>query len=334
MPTRSLIPLYADPPPPLLLAQEASAQGVADLAETARWRYRLRYLHEHRAQDEVIVIASFNVPPADAATVAADDAPPRADYRLSARLGFSDDGEHIVALHLSCEQGDPGPAGRWPQADYRSSDGTEVDLGNGVGEAAVRRYAFDPALPYEGWPNIGLSWSGLEVTGAQNACASLAVVRNRGLVDESAAAEFVYRTPTVAAAAAVAPLNRWPEALDIGALGDTPGTALDAAFATLFGGRRIGQPVRLGLSYGYSPLPVGETGTAPMTYLPVGLYPKLLLAEETAAQIAESLARWKEAIDPPTSAGEWSFSLALFSQVDTRESSPLLDLGRLVYRVP
>lgn len=334
MPTHSPVPLLAEPPPPLLLSQEARAQGAADLAETAQWRYRLRYLHEHRAQDEVIVMASFNVPPSeDAVATAPGDAPSRADYRLSARLDFSEDGENIVALRLSCEQGEPGPAGCWPYADYASSDGLLVDLGTGAGEGGVRCYVFEPALPYEGWPAIGLSWDGLNVAAAQNARAALAVVRNRGLVDEAAAVESVYRTPSVAATAAVAPHNRWPHAIDIGTLADSVDTALNAAFATLFGERWVGQPVTLGLSYGYSPLPGAEPDTAPMLYLPVGLHPKLPLEPATATLLAGLLASWKDAAQPPETAGEWAFSLALFSQVDTQAVQPLLDLGRLVYRL-
>ncbi|WP_313913378.1 hypothetical protein [Tahibacter sp.] len=104
MPIRPTVPpLLWEPAPPGIETQGASAQGAANLAETALWRYHLCYWHEHRAQDEVIVTVSFNGDPLSDTTVAPDGAPPRIDYQLTVQLDFSDDGESIEALRLTRE---------------------------------------------------------------------------------------------------------------------------------------------------------------------------------------------------------------------------------------
>jgi hypothetical protein len=330
MPTSSIVPLLVEPAMPSLEMQDATAQGAADLAETARWRYHLRYWHEHAAQDEVIVTAPFNIAPPsdDGTTTAPADAPPRFDLVLVAQLAYGEDGGHVEALRLTREQGEHGSAANWPCAGYRSPSGLVVDLGNGVGEGAVRMYAFDPPLLSEGWHRIGLAWGTLDVARAQNACVSLAVVRNRGL----GADDIVYRRAApVDALDVVTPFNCWPQDIDISDLGDTVDAALDAAFALLFDERRIGQRLTLGLAYGYALLPAVDPETALMTHVPVGEYPDARIAATTATQIAGQLAAWKDESKLPTTGAVWLFSLVQFSQIDAR--APLLELGRLVYRL-
>lgn len=319
MPTATALPQSPDTPPPMLEGQTATAQGAADLAETALWRYRVRYLHDRTAYDEAIVVVSFNVAPPSDDTLAAD-LPPRTDYRYGLQLVPGDDGENIEALRLTREQDAPGPGGRWPRADGRAPDGDIVDLGTGSGDGATRTYTFDPPLPVSYWASIGLAWDGLNVAGTQNARVSLASVRRTG--------DDVHRSPTVDAASPAAPLNRWTQRLDITDLGDTVTTALDAALTALFGDDRSDQHATLGVYYGYR---LGPADDAPMASLPVGLYPNLTLAATTAAQIGSEIAAWKAAIDPPAAGGEWTFSLALHSRFDA--SAPLLDLRSLVYRL-
>jgi hypothetical protein len=333
MPTRPTVPpLLQEPAPPVIETQGASAQGAAVLAETSLWRYHLRYWHEHRAQDEVIVTASFNRVPTSDAAVSSDDAPGCIDCRLTARLDFSDDGESIEALRLTREPDEAMPAGRWPWADYRASDGAIVDLGNGAGEGEERTYAFDPPAPYWSSQNIGLTWNGLDVAGLQNACASLVAVRNRGLGDQSPGVEtIVYRTANVQAPTVVMPRNHWPDDIDIGALGDTVDAALDAAFTTLFGKHRIGQRVAMKLSYCYSLLPDAGSDAEPMVCLPVALHTVQPITAQTSAQVAAELDAWKAATDPPATGSEWVISLAQFPQFDAAQ--PLLELDRLVYRL-
>jgi len=405
--SRIPLPLRAYPAMPALAEQGAVAQGAADLAETALWRYHLRYSHEHAAQDDVIVTASFNIAPpmsdvlatgrtdiaaslarydhaagalwsklayyddplaGDAATAAnaaasfadlvdavatdwagywaplaqatskagdvIDGVPARADYRFSAQLDYSSDGERIEALRLTRDQATPGPSGDWPNADYRSPAGLVVELGNGSGDAAVRTYVFDPPAPAAAWASIGLTWADLNVASVQNARASLAVVRNRDLNPDAATAEdFVYRSATVDAATIVTPLNSWPQGIDISSLGVTVEAAIDAAFTTLFGAQRIGQPVTMGLYYGYQLVPAATPDAALATYLPVGLYPNQAITATTATEIAAALDTWKRVNQPATTGGEWAFSLVLFSQVETRAQRPLLSLDRLVYRL-
>ena len=327
MPT--LLPLRAEPPPPVIESQGASAQGAADLVEAVRWRYHLRYLHPHAAQDEVMIVLSLNVATPDEAV--ADDAPPRDDFRLAARLVYSDDGEFVVALRLTREPDDALPAGRWPTADVRLPSEPPVDLGDGVGDGTERTYAFDPPVPGEGWAGVGLTWHGLGVASAQNARASLAVVRNRGLVDPATGGDAVLRTATVQAWGPVAPLNRWPDDIDISGLGDSVGAAL----AAVLGEFRSGQRVSIEAFYGYRVQPPAERPSSdpdalPLAYLPVGQYGDLAIDASTAARIAETLDEWRRAYDPPARGAQWRLSLVLYAQFVAPE--PLLDLRSLVYR--
>jgi hypothetical protein len=335
MPTRSTVPpLLWEPAPPAIETQSASAQGATDLAETALWRYHLRYWHEHQAQDEVVITVSFNSVPSSDVAVAADGAPGGVDCRLTVQLDFGDDGESIEALRLTREPDEAMPAGRWPCVDHRTSDGAISDLGNGVGEGGERTYAFDPPVPYGSSQRIGLTWDGLDVAGLQNARASLVAVRNRGLRDPDPGVEtLVYRTANVQAPTLVMPHNRWSDAIDISALGDTVQVALDAAFTTLFGKHRIGQRIAIKLSYGYSLPPDTGSDTATMAHLPVALSQTQPITAQTSAQVAEALSAWRAANDPPRARGEWVISLAQFAQIDTAAALPLLELDRLVYRL-
>lgn len=405
------LPLRSYPAMPTLDEQGAAAQPAdpLTLADTPLWRYTLRYSHEHAAQDEVIVTASFNIappaatfalatrpdvaaalarydhaaerlwqmlayyadpaggdattagnaaqslstlidevaglwtrywqPPAQAAQAqetAAAGVPARLDYAFSARLDYGDEGRTIVALTLTAAQDQPGPIGAWPDAVYRSPAGVEIPLGNGSGTGRVRRYAFpaDQSVPTAAWAGIALSWGSLNVARVQNARAALAVVRNRHLnAQADTALDFVYRSATVDAPNVVTPLNTWAEPIDISALGGDVATALNAAFTTLFGGDRIGQPVTLGLFYGYELVSAATPADALVTYLPVGLYPNQPISATTAADVAAALQRWKDDNHPATTGGEWAFSLILFSQVDTRAQRSLLTLERLIYRL-
>jgi hypothetical protein len=334
MSTRSIVPLHSDPPPPALLSQEAVSQGAADVAEAALWCYRLRYWHPHAAQDEVLITASFNIPSLDETAIVAGDTPPRVEYRFGARLEYSADGERIEALRLTRGESEAVSAGRWPSIDYHTSSGLAVELGNGKGEGAVRTYAFDPPVLSGEWPIIGVTWSGLGIAGMQNACASLAAVRNGDLDPQDASEDYlVYRTATTYASEAATPFNHWPQTFDISDLGDTLDTALDAAFRALFGERRIGQRIRIELRYGYRLSPEAEPGIEQKVYLPVALYPNHAIAADTAAQITAAASAWKDLNNPAATGGEWLFSLVQFSQIDTRTPRPLLELSRIVYRL-
>lgn len=318
MPIRLSVPLPFGPPPPLLASQQADAEGAADLAQAARWRYELHYLHEHRAQDEVEIAVSFNVR-ADAA--AADAGPAGFARNVVVRLIHSDDGEDVEALQLRRDT----PAADWPQAAYLTAAGERIDLGAGVDDGDARRYLLPPQ-PVQAWHGVSLRWGGLCVAQAQNARAALSAVRNRGLVDETSDVP-VYRTITVVAADAVAPLNRWSQDFAIGAGGERFEAALDAAIGELFGDRAPGQQLSLALSYACAPRP----DLPPLT-LPVVLQPPQPFDAATAPRIAAALAAWQAANQPPTLHAEWQVALVQYAQIAS-EPRPLLDLQRLVYRL-
>lgn len=63
------IPLRAQPAPPLIVAQDAQPTHAGPrppLNEAGTWTFALTYAHEHAAQDELLLRATFNVPGAPA----------------------------------------------------------------------------------------------------------------------------------------------------------------------------------------------------------------------------------------------------------------------------
>ncbi|HST63453.1 MAG TPA: LysM peptidoglycan-binding domain-containing protein [Longimicrobium sp.] len=278
-------------------------------------------------------------------TFAAEPAPAGAPgeqvYGFRVRLLDADgpDGVPVLAaLVLVREQAQPGPAGAWPDVFVRTPDGGELPLLPGEPHGAVRIYTFPgtPVMPAVQWPIVTLAWGGLSVAQVQNARASLAVRRNQKLLGEDGpdtTAGFIYRTPLIEATDVVTPLNTWPQRLDISSLGGTVEQALQAAFDALFGpGAQL--PVTIGMSYGYELVPPSADSDGLVTYLPVGLYPGNTLDPGTAAAVAAALALWEGAVQPSTTSAEWAFALTLYSQLDPSATRPLLQLERLVYRIP
>ncbi|MEO8672196.1 MAG: hypothetical protein ABI411_12840 [Tahibacter sp.] len=336
MPTRSITPLAIEPAPPIVLSQEALPQGASDLAKCAQWRYHLRYWHPHAPPDEVFITATFNtLPESDETSVATDDAPPRFEDRLIAQLVYSDDGERIQSLRLTRESDGVGASHRWPHAEYHASGGVIAELGNGIGDGTTRTYAFDPPVESDGGSStLSLSWEALAVSRAQRASASLFAMRNRGVAGEDPTMDIVvFHTATVDARNTVAPYIRWPQEIDISELGDTIEAALDAAFCTVFDERRIGQPVSLKIDYAYAISPSTDPELEILATLPATMVPRLLVTETSAAEIATALATWKDALAPETRSARWLISLVALSQLDTRAPTPMLELGRLLYRL-
>lgn len=326
MSDRSTASPNAEPMTPQLETQRAITDDADGLAGLVRWRYYLRYLHEHAPQDEVDIALNFNLRPPEATTPATDDAPAQTEYRYVARVRHSADRENIEALLLRRVGEAP-----WPSADCHVFEEDPIDLGGGTGEGAERCYALDPPLAVGSWLRIGLSWDGLDLLTAQSVLVSLAARR------DPAPAAAQHDAPVVQGTAVVVgpllkPLNRWPEEIDIDDQGETLAAALDAVFVALFGERRIGQPVALQFSYGYAIRPDGgEAG--PFAYVPALLHAVQPLAATTASQAAAALDDWLQQTDPPRRAGRWSLTLTQFSQVDPDAREPLLGLSRLIYRL-
>lgn len=147
--------------------------------------------------------------------------------------------------------------------------------------------------------------------------------------------DFVFSTDLVKAPSTVTPINTDSTRFDITDLGSDLGSALTAAFQTLFGASAyIGQPVTLGLNYGFELLPDGAQGAAPLvTYLPIALYPNRQLASTTGATVQAAVDAWLTARAPNRTGGEIVVSLSLYSQIPNREKLQLLSIERLVYRL-
>jgi len=322
MPIRLSVPLPFEPPPPVLMSQQAEAEGAADLAQAARWRYALRYRHEHRVQDEVEISVSFNL---RADPDARDAGPAGFAHNVVARLIHSDDGEAVEALRLRRDS----PATEWPRIVYFTSTGEPLDLGDGVDEGDERRYVLPVPQPVPGWQDLGLQWSCLDVAQAQNANAALSAVRNRGLVGDASDVP-VYRTRTVTAPQPVAPLNRWRQDFVI-RTGDEPvETALTAALDQLFGNRLVGQTLALQLSYAYAP-GSADGADLPLVTLPVALQAPQPFDAAIPKRIVEVLSAWRDAYQPPALRAQWRLALMQYAQIEPDTAQPLLDLQTLVY---
>jgi hypothetical protein len=325
MPIRLSLPLPFEPPPPLLVSQQADAEGADDLAQAARWCCELRYRHEHRAQDEVEITVSFNV---RADTAMRDAGPALFTRGVVTRLIHAGDGEDVEALLLRRMS----PATPWPRVVYFTSTGEALDLGDGVDDGEERRYLIPTPQPAPGWHDLGLRWCGLDVARAQNANTALTAVRNRGLVDESSEIP-VYRTTTVTAPQPVAPLNRWRQDFAIRVGDESVEMALTAAVDDLFGDDAFGQPLALELSYAYAPGLADDETDLPLICVPVALQPPQPFDATTSKRIAEALTAWQAANQPPARRAQWRIALVQYAQIAPDTQQPLLDLQSLVYRL-
>ncbi|HWU51663.1 MAG TPA: hypothetical protein VN153_02510 [Tahibacter sp.] len=325
MPIRLSLPLPFEPPPPLLVSQQADAEGADDLAQAARWCCELRYRHEHRAQDEVEITVSFNV---RADTAMRDAGPALFTRGVVARLIHAGDGEDVEALLLHRTS----PATPWPRVVYFTSAGEALDLGDGIDDGEERRYLIPTPQPAPGWHDLGLRWCGLDVARAQNANTALTAVRNRGLVDKRSGIP-VYRTTTVTAPQPVAPLNRWRQDFAIRVGDESVEMALTAAVDDLFGDDAFGQPLALALSYAYAPGPADDETDLPLICVPVALQAPQPFDATTSKRIAEALAAWQAANQPPARRAQWRVALVQYAQIAPDTQRPLLDLQSLVYRL-
>lgn len=265
-------------------------------------------------------------------------------YWLDVQLLYSADGSRIDGIQLSCladpdQPGSavtaPGPDGQWPQLLYRNPAGTAYPL---VGDPVepddrTRRYRFEGGEPDSAaWAEIDITYVNLAIAQWQNALGSVAVVRNRALIEQMTTAEdFIYASARVEASSTITPLLRWTDAVDIGA-GQQPVDALREALKTLLGRTADGLALAVGVGYGYR-LAGSSPDSALETVLPVHLLPRKDWNPQLATALAQALDTWQKTNQPRVDGGFWSFSVTLYSSLDGPASPPLLTLERLAYRL-
>jgi hypothetical protein len=267
-------------------------------------------------------------------------------YWLDVQLEYSLDGKSIQSILLT-RLPDPelpagsaatpaGPDGRWPDLSYQSPDGaSQVLVGEDIRpENLSRRYHFQSEQPPTAqWAQIALSYADLNVAQWQNAKGSVAVVRNRALIDgEATDQDFIYASARVQAPAAITPLLHYGASMDISAP-QTPVEALVTAMNSVFGTPSPdGLPLSIGIGYGYE-LAAGNTPTTGLTtVLPVHLMPRRDWTAALGQTLDEAINTWLKINQPAHSKGFLSFSLTLYSTLQAT-SAPLLAIDSLVYRL-
>lgn len=274
------------------------------------------------------------------AASAAEDVPPGllpAVYDFGIELDYVQEiggPVEVSAVRVTCGSAGPGPSGEWPELVFRTVDGVPVNTTRSAISSTESRYTLERQVPAGSYADVTLLWHDIAMAAYQNATASLMVTRNQNLsADFTTNPDFVLSTDRVSAASTVTPINSEDTRFDITALGSDLGSALTAAFQTLFGTTGyVGQPVTLALSYGYELL--ADTGEAPLvTYLPIALYPDQQLRATTGATIQTAVDGWIDTQAPSRNGGEIVVSLALYSQIQNREKLTLLTIERLVYRL-
>jgi hypothetical protein len=276
---------------------------------------------------------------AEAALVAPDPLPglPPAAYGFEIALNYAVVEQRVVtvSVDVSCGTAGPGPSGAWPALVLRDADGLPVTTTRTDVSLTQSLYTLERVIPAASYADLTLEWAEIPLALYQNAAASLMVTRNGRLSPNyTTNPDFIFSTDLVNAASTVTPINTDSMRFDITNLGADLGSALTAAFQTLFGATTyIGQPVTLGLSYGFELLP-GTEGAEPLvTYLPIALYPDQELANTTGATIQGAVDTWIGIEQPVRTGGEIVVSLSLYSQIQGQERLALLVLERLVYRL-
>jgi hypothetical protein len=242
----------------------------------------------------------------------------------------------VTDVRVTCGSAGSGPSGEWPELIFRTVDGVPVATTRSEISVTQSRYTLVRQVPAGSYADIMLVWHGIAMAAYRNATASLKVTRNQNLSDDfTTNPDFVLSTDLVNAASTVTPINSEDMRFDITGLGADLGSALTAAFQTLFGATDyVGQPVTLALTYGYELLVDPDPGVLPLvTYLPIALYPDQQLAATTGATIQAAVDGWIAARAPSTNGGEIVVSLSLYSQIQNREKLTLLTIERLVYRL-
>jgi hypothetical protein len=275
------------------------------------------------------------------AALAEDDPPPGlspAAYDFGIDLDYTQQPGgpvQVTDIRVTCGSAGPGPSGEWPELVFRAVDGAPVATTRSEISATQSRYTLERQVPAGSYADLTLVWHDIAMAGYQNATASLMVTRNQDLSEDfTTNPDFVLSTDTVNAASTVTPINSEDMRFDITALGADLGSALTAAFQTLFGAAGyIGQPVTLALSYGYELLADPHPAVPLVTYLPIALYPDQQLAATTGAAIQAAVDSWIAAQAPSSNGGEIVVSLSLYSQIQNRQKLTLLTIERLVYRL-
>lgn len=276
------------------------------------------------------------------AATAAEDVPPGllpAAYDFGIELDYVQEiGKPVEVsdVRVTCGSVGPGPSGEWPELVFRTVDGMLLKTTRSAISTTESRYTLERQVPAGSYADVALLWHDIAMAAYQNTTASLTVTRNQNLsTDFTTNPDFVLSTDLVNAASTVTPINSADMRFDITALGTDLGSALMATFQTLFGtAGYVGQPVTLGLSYGYELLTDPAPGVEPLvTYLPVALYPDQQLGATTGATIQTAVDCWIADQVPSRNGGEIVVSLTLYSQIPNRERLTLLTIERLVYRL-
>ncbi len=221
-------------------------------------------------------------------------------------------------LRLSLPEGAaPGPVGEWPEVERRAPDGEWLPLTalDGPRTATTRSFAFEPEA--DAASVLRVTWSGVPLSRAECARASVAVRRNP---DIGVADAFVLQTPTVEAAEPVWASLSWESDFAIG--GEDLAAALQSAFTTLFDDPPEGTAA---IAAGYRrELQPGLPTTMPVLYAP-----DVTLGPQTAADLAAQMQAWQEATEPPVKDAVWTVAVRLRSRLDGPPRE-LLSLDRLV----
>jgi hypothetical protein len=229
-------------------------------------------------------------------------------------------------------QTQPGPVNQWPFAVYKKADGTKVSLGQGIVSGESNTYSFPAGISPDAWAEITLTWEGINIASVQNAKSSLAVQRNRSLLDSmptiETATAFQFSSATIEAPNIIHPLNQYSGNIYIDTQGNDVSSAINQTLGALFDNQQNDRIITMGILYGYQ---LNHNVEALTTYLPVGLYPHQSVSDTTGADINDAITTWKNANSPSDINAEWSFSLILYSDL-TNEVTPLVELKNLVYK--
>jgi hypothetical protein len=264
-------------------------------------------------------------------------------YSFNARISKSNG--NLDAYTIGYLNSAPGPAGSWPDVYAKLPSGmyTQLEVRSTTGK--IREYApkENVIIPLDQWPVLKLVWTQLNTGAVQNARCSMHVRRNQDLIDNTPTnPAFLFTTDEVVSAGIVTPLNNFGERVYINTPGADLTTALNTVFSNLFGANMDGQPITMEVGYGFElvppetldadPTPSPKKDPGLVTYLPIGLYPNMLLSSTTAATINTAVVAWQGDNNPVTVGGEWIFSLKQSSQM-TAQPQTLLNINTLAYRL-
>ncbi|MEM9544893.1 MAG: LysM domain-containing protein [Bacteroidota bacterium] len=203
-------------------------------------------------------------------------------------------------------------------------------------------YTYEQDVPAFQTIEHQIEFDQLNVLVNQNALGGAFIRRNEHLVDTPTSTSFIYQTPEVVYSQVLVPYLIHNQKLPFESSTEAGlEQALYSLFSELLGDKKPN--IKISAMYGYELVAVPQDGSQPLpagaleaiiSLLPITFRPLVKVSDTVISHLAKSVNNWE--LNKPISrnGGSYVFDLCVFSTLDTKKIQPILELKRLVYKIP